>query len=401
MMKSIVMPKYGLQQDEGTVVEWFKQVGDRIEKGDPLLELETDKALFEYESPEAGFLRQIVVPNGETVSVLSVIAVVTETADEPFEEEGETGDVAEAVVEEAEVVPEPDQAVALPGGRRIKRSPAARKLAGELGIDLAGLQGTGPGGRIIKRDVEAKTATREQVPEAPEFVPVHSEGAVPLSRMRQAIGKGMAISKTTIPHFYLDIEIDMTDAETWRKQVAEERGIKLSATDFIMRATADTLMDYPSLNSRLEGSDAMFVYNTVNIGLAVGTEKELLVPVLADAQKKTLQALAKERTGTVEAAQKGRLRGRARATFTISNLGMFGVRSFTAIINPPEAAALAVGGILPQVRPFGDPLTIAVRQMMLVTLSVDHRLADGMLAAQYLRDLKRRLEDVATLEGWL
>lgn len=399
MMKSIVMPKYGLQQDEGTVVQWFKQVGDRIEKGEPLLELETDKALFEYESLEAGFLRQIVVPNGETVPVLSVIAVVTETADEPFEGQGET--VSEAVVEEAEAVSEPVQAVALPGGRRIKRSPAARKLAGELGIDLASLQGTGPGGRIVKRDVEAAVAIREQAPEVPEPAPVQLEGTVPLSRMRQAIGKGMVISKTTIPHFYVDIEVDMTDAEAWRKQVAEDRGIKLSATDFIMRATADTLMDYPSLNSRLEGSDAMFVYDTVNIGLAVGTEKELLVPVLADAQKKTLQALAKERIGTVEAAQKGRLRGRARATFTISNLGMFGVRSFTAIINPPEAAALAVGGILPQVRPFGDPLTIAVRQVMQLTLSVDHRLSDGMLAAQYLRDLKRRLEDVATLEGWL
>ncbi|MCZ6633562.1 MAG: dihydrolipoamide acetyltransferase family protein [bacterium] len=397
MAKSIVMPKYGLQQDEGTVVQWFKQVGDRIEKGESLLELETDKALFEYESPEAGFLRQIVVSNGETVPVLSVIAVVTETADEPFEGQGET--VAEAVAEEVEAVSEPVQAVALPGGRRIKRSPAARKLAGELGIDLASLQGTGPGGRIVKRDVEAAAAIREQA--VPEPAPVRLEGTVPLSRMRQAIGKGMVMSKTTIPHFYVDIEVDMTDAEAWRKQIAEDRGIKLSATDFIMRATAETLMDYPSLNSRLEGSDAMFVYDTVHIGLAVGTEKELLVPVLADVQKKTLQALAKERIGTVEAAQKGRLRGRARATFTISNLGMFGVRSFTAIINPPEAAALAVGGILPQVRPFGDPLTIAVRQVMQLTLSVDHRLADGMLAAQYLRDLKRRLEDVATLEGWL
>ena len=399
MIKEIVMPKYGLQQDEGTVLRWLKEEGDSVDLGQALVEVETDKAVFEYESTETGILRKILVEEGTVVPVLSVIAVLSDTADEAIDSSPSTPEITTEVEQEFSL-PKPAVSETKTGGR-VRRSPAARKLAESLGVDLAAVNGTGPGGRIVKRDVEmAASQTQQKAQPVVEERPL-AEGLAPLSKMRQAIGRGMALSKTTIPHFYLDIEVDMTDAELWRRELAASQQIKISATDLIVKSTAATLMDYPSLNARLEGTDAMFVHDTVNIGLAVGTDDELLVPVIADAQKKSLQSLAKERAGTVEAAQKGRLRGRARATITISNLGMFGVTSFIAIVNPPEAAALAIGGILPRVRPFGDSLTIAVRQVMQVTISVDHRLADGMRAAQFLKDFKEKLEDLDVLESWL
>lgn len=395
MVKPIVMPKYGLQQDDGTVVRWLKGEGERVEKGEALLELETDKAVFEYESPETGVLRKIVSGEGEVVPVLSVIAVLTDSRDEPFDEDAvvaaveENGGALETTVARAPALP----LASVGGGERVKRSPAARKLARELGIDLARVEGTGPGGRITREDVE-REARQDAAPAPPE-------GHVVLSRMRQAIGRAMAKSKGTIPHFYVAVEVDMTDAEAWRKGVAADGGVELSVTDVLVKAVAVTLTRFSALNASLEGDDSMVVHEGVNIGLAVGAEDGLLVPVIADVHAKSLTDLAAERVVVVEAARGGKLRGGTRATFTISNLGMFGVTSFIAIVNPPEAASLAVGAILPQARPIGEPPEIAVRQVMQVTLSADHRLADGVLAARYLQELKGNLERVETLQGWL
>ncbi|OGG45800.1 MAG: hypothetical protein A3F84_12235 [Candidatus Handelsmanbacteria bacterium RIFCSPLOWO2_12_FULL_64_10] len=393
------MPKYGLQQDQGTVIRWLKGEGERVKRGEALLELETDKAVFEYESPEAGVLRKIVVGEGTTVPVLSVIAVLTDSADEPFDV-GAPGPAPSAVTPAAsEATPAtPAAAPAVGGEDRIRSSPAAKKLAKDLGVDLATVKGTGPGGRITREDVEQAATARQAVSAA--AAPTPAAGRRPLSRMRQAIGRAMSESKRNIPHFYVSAEVDMTDAEAWRRRVASERGVKLSVTDVLVKAAAMTLAKYPALNASLDG-DATVAHGGVHVGLAVGMEDGLLVPVIADAHAKSMVVLARERAEAVEAARGGRLRGTAQATFTISNLGMFGVTSFIAIVNPPESAALAVGAILPQVRPFGEPLTIAVRQVMQVTLSADHRLTDGMLAAQYLQDLKRNLEGVETLEGWL
>jgi pyruvate dehydrogenase E2 component (dihydrolipoamide acetyltransferase) len=384
MVKPIVMPKYGLQQDEGTVIRWLKQEGERVTRGEALLELETDKAVFEYESPEEGVLRKVVAGDGARVPVLSVIAVLTDSADEPFDA-GALPSVAAPVATAAEAAsPASAEAPTAAGGEdRIRSSPAAKKLAKDLGVDLATVKGTGPGGRITREDVE-QAAARPAAPAA--VAPAPAGGRTPLSRMRQAIGRAMSESKRTIPHFYVSAEVDMTDAEAWRRRMASERGIKLSATDVLVKAAAMTLLKYPALNASLDG-DGIVTHGGVSIGLAVGIPEGLLVPAIADAHTKSLTALARERGEVVEAARAGKLRGAGRATFTISNLGMFGVTSFIAIVNPPESAALAVGAILPQVRPFGEPLTIAVRQVMQVTLSADHRLTDGMLAAQYLQDL--------------
>ena len=391
MTKTIIMPKYGLQQDEGTVVEWRVKEGDHVVKGDVLLDLETDKALFEYESPESGYIRKLTAQNGAVVPVLSVIALITDEADEAIDE-SVLSDTPEAV----EAPPEPEQQStpeiqSFAPTERIKRSPAARRRARELNIELATITGTGPGERIVQTDVENAAAKS----------PAVSAGSSSLSKMRQAIGKTMAYSKSTIPHFYVTTEIDMTDAETWRKSLAETDDIKLSVTDLFVKGAADALTQYPALNASLDGDTAVIVHDTVNIGLAVGTDNGLVVPVIPNAQKTFLSDLANERAQRVDEARQGKLRGDANATFTISNLGMYGVTSFTAIVNPPEAAILAIGAAIPRVIPIGDSMTIAVRQIAEVTLSADHRLVDGVLAAQFLHALKQNLEDVKKLESWL
>ena len=401
MVKPILMPKYGLQQDKGTVIRWLKKEGETVQKGEVLLELETDKALFEYESPEAGILRKLVAQEGTVVPVLSVIAVLTDSPEEPFDVSAPPP--AQAVVadtkEEAPAVssaPSRSSRVA----ERVKSSPAARKRAQDLGIDLATVQGTGPGGRITPQDVE-QAAQQAQRISAPAAAPtVRAEGKS-LSRMRQAIGRAMSHSKQTIPHFYVSIEVDMTEAEKWRKHVEAQRKIKLSVTDALVKAAAVTLKKFPVLNASLDGDTTMIEHEGVNIGLVVGMEDGLLVPVIADAPTKSLTTLARERAAIVNAARAGKLSGSAPATFTISNLGMFGVTSFIAIVTPPQSAALAVGAVLPQVRAHGEPLKTEVRQVMQVTLSADHRLADGVVAARYLQDFKKDLESVETLQSWL
>ena len=387
MTKTIIMPKYGLQQDNGTVVEWRVKEGDHVNKGDILLDLETDKALFEYESPESGYVRKLVAQNGEEVPVLSVIAIITDEADEaiedptpastdtPTEETRQIADTAE---------PEPAMEAST---QRIKRSPAARHRARELNIALANIAGTGPGGRIVLADVELAASA--------------APSSTTLSRMRQAIGRTMAYSKSTIPHFYVATDIDMTDAEIWRKNLAETDAIVLSVTDLFVKAAADALTQYPALNASLDGDTAVIVHDTVDIGLAVGTDDGLVVPVIPNADRAFLTDLADERGQRVEEARQGKLRGDASATFTISNLGMYGVTSFTAIVNPPEAAILAVGAAIARVVPIGDTMTIAVRQIAEVTLSADHRLVDGVVAAQFLQALKQNLEDTNKLESWL
>ena len=392
-MKHIKMPKYGLQQDEGTVVKWIKQVGDRIEEGDILCELETDKAMFDFEATDTGYLRQVLCEEGQTVPVLADIAIITDTADEPLEgAPSQQQQSSQKQEPEAEVsAPAPATAPSIDISNKIRRSPAARRLADELGIDLATIEGTGPGGRITKEDVrrvaDAAPTTATSAPQA---------GREPLSRIRKAIAKTMVAAKQTIPHFYLSMDIDLTDAEAWWKQAVQDGRQDLTLTDVIIRAAADALADYPILNAYLESED--IVYNAhVNVGLAVGMDEGLLVPVIAAADTKSLTEITQLRSRIVNDARNGKLTSEAAATFTISNLGMFGIREFSAIINPPECAALAVGTIRDEVQPSTDPIGFLARRMMTVTLSADHRLVDGLVCARYLNSLKTKLEDTSWL----
>jgi pyruvate dehydrogenase E2 component (dihydrolipoamide acetyltransferase) len=258
-------------------------------------------------------------------------------------------------------------------------------------VDLTTVSGTGPGGRITEADVEQAAASAG---------PGGGEKREPLSKMRRAIAKAMAASKQTIPHFYLSVDVDMTAAETWWKANGASCDPPLTLTDLIVKAAATGLAACPALNASLEGEDVI-LHESVNVGLAVGTDDGLLVPVLANASAKRLRDLAKDRKRAVDEARLGRLHGEARATFTISNLGMFGVREFAAIINPPEAGSLAVGAVRDEVRPQRDPPAFAVRRVMTMTLSADHRLVDGVTAARYLQDVRNALESDATIASWL
>jgi len=382
VVTELKMPKYGLQQDEGTVVQWHKQQGDRVEKGEILCELETDKALFDFEAPSDGFLRQILCDDGQTVPVLSTIAILTETADESFTLETDTKQTTapEPVVAE----PEKEKAAPKQSGGRIRKSPAARKLAAELGIDLNTLTGTGPEGRITREDVEKAAAASS------------SGGArrETLTRARKAIGAAMVAAKQTVPHFYLTVDIDATEAEAWWKREIEQRP-DLTLTDLIIQAVARSLQDYEGLNASIDGDDIVFHPN-VNIGLAVGTDDGLLVPVVECAETLSLDQIRQTRARIVNEARHGRLSGDDRATFTISNLGMFGVREFSAIINPPETGALAVGTLRDEVRSAESATGFLLRRIMTVTLSADHRAVDGLICARFLQTLKSALEDPET-----
>lgn len=385
MATELKMPKYGLQQDEGTLIQWHKKEGDRVEKGEILCELETDKALFDFEAPGDGFLRKILCEDGQTVPVLSLIAILTETADESF-------DVSEAA-------PEPDtpeqapasratveRSAPRPPGKHVRKSPAARKLARELGIDLADVTGTGPDGRISRSDVERAAASSALAP---------GQRRESLSRARKAIGAAMVAAKQTIPHFYLTVDIDVTETEAWWHRELGGRP-DLTLTDLIIQAVARSLKDYGGLNASIDGGDIIF-HDAANIGLAVGTDDGLLVPFIEGAGALTLDQIRETRARIVAEARQGRLSGDARATFTISNLGMFGVREFAAIINPPETAALAVGTIRDEVR--SDSATgFVLRRTMTVTLSADHRAVDGLICARYLQTLRAALEDPTTFE---
>jgi len=394
MNKTIKMPKYGLQQDEGTLARWLKQEGDAIAEGDILCEVETDKAMFDFEATEPGFLRKILCEEGQTVPVLSDIAITTDSIDEPLETPATTDTAsAEPASPAAELPASAVAAVASSSdgtdASRIRRSPAARKLAEDLDIDLATVTGTGPNGRITKSDVQS--AADALVSTAAPTV-----DREPLSRMRKAIGKAMVSAKQTIPHFYLSIDIDATELESASKSAAENERPGLTLTDLIVKAAADTLTEYPILNARLENDD--IVYNDhIHVGLAVGTEDGLLVPVIDAADTRSLTQITETRSRIVTAARQGKLASDTQATVTLSNLGMFGIREFSAIINPPECAALAVGTLRDEVRPSSDPVCFLARRIMTVTLSADHRLVDGLVCARYLQDLKAKLEDISWL----
>jgi len=417
---------------EGKIVQWFQKEGDAVRRGDPLLEIETDKANMEVEAPADGVLRKIFHREGEVVPVLTPIAVVA-PADETLdlEELSRPEEGAEAAVEDdfgapgaapspgtspaVSPAPPAPAGAATAGGRavatapppgRIAASPVARRLARSHGIDLAGIRGSGPRGRIIRRDVESALSGRRmaspagkaervgllEIPSSRGEYPSPSPRPprrIPLTGMRKAIAKALQSSKVTAPHYYATMEIDMTAALALRRaRVAE--GLSASVNDVLVRAVARALADEPRVNCRV--SDEAIEYPTdVNIGIAVGLEDGLVVPVLMQAQKRSLAEIAVETERIIDLARKGKLVGAGQGTFTISNLGMFGIKCFTAVINPPEGAILAVGKAVERVVPAGGGFV--PRMILEATLSSDHRAIDGLLAARFLARLRHLLEE--------
>jgi pyruvate dehydrogenase E2 component (dihydrolipoamide acetyltransferase) len=437
--------------ETGKVIKWLKKEGDPVKGGDLLVEVETDKANVEIEAFGAGVLRKIVVAEGGTVPVGEMIGVIADPAEDissmaaaaPAKPSG-PAPAAAAPAPAAKPAPAPAMAPAAAGplpamesyqsvpattavvplapaaasapsptDGRVKASPLARKIAGQTGVDLRLIQGTGPGGRIIRRDVEAaKTAPRPApasapqpagaprpttVPARPQFViPPRPEAEfedVAMSPMRAAIAKRMPMSKAPVPHFYVTSEVAMDEAWALRERLnALDGQPKISVNDMVIKAVALALLKNPGINAQLNGQ-AIRVHHRAHIGIAVALDQGLITPVLRDCDAKPLARIAVESRDLAERARGGKLRAQemSGATFSISNLGMYDVEEFSAIINPPEGAILAVGSVLQ--KPVVEDGELRVGRRVKMTISCDHRVMDGAMGARFLQDVKRLLEE--------
>ncbi|NUN99485.1 MAG: pyruvate dehydrogenase complex dihydrolipoamide acetyltransferase [Saprospiraceae bacterium] len=412
MAEIIKMPRMSDTMTEGNIVSWLKKEGDKIESGDTLAEVETDKATMELDSFTDGVLLHIAVKEG-SVPIDAVIAVIGKAGEDwkaalaAAQGNGNNGQQAAApVVETAASAPAAAPASASPASeaedKRVKASPLARSIAKDAGIDIAQVAGSGDHGRIVKKDVEAalesqKSAPAAARPETPAPAPTVYPGSgqyeeVAVSQMRKTIARRLSESKFTAPHFYLTIEINMDKAIAMRTQVNEISPVKISFNDFVIRAVAASLRQHPAVNSSWLGDKIRF-NKDINIGVAVAVEDGLVVPVIRQADVKTLSQINTEVKAFAAKAKERKIQPQEMQgnTFTISNLGMFGIEEFTAIINPPDACIMAVGAIVE--KPIVKDGQIVVGNMMRVTLSSDHRVVDGATGAQFLQTFKSILED--------
>ncbi|MBE2316831.1 2-oxo acid dehydrogenase subunit E2 [Solirubrobacter sp. CPCC 204708] len=447
-MSDVAMPRLSDSMEEGTILKWLKSDGDEVSKGDELVEIETDKANMTYEADEAGTL-EIVAQEGDTLPVGETICRIgegggasdeseasesndeepeapeaeeagdeepeasdededdeDESAGEEAEDQGDSGAADEASEDEGEAdtgeagdkrddkEPEPEE------GERIKASPIARRIASEQGIDLSTVEGSGPGGRIVKADVE-QSAPEEKAPkeeEAPKKGRAADQGRgeteqVELSRLQRTVARRMAESKATAPDFVMTLEVDMTDAVDLRAQLKAAAGDAPapSFNDFVIKASALALKDFPRANGAYR--DGQFeLYSRVNVGVAVAGQNALVVPTVFDADAKSLGQIAEEARKLAERVREGKITPPelSAGTFTISNLGMYGIKRFVAVINPPQAAILAVGELTP--RPVVRDGEVVVRTIMELTLSCDHRILYGAEAAEFLGRIREYLE---------
>jgi pyruvate dehydrogenase E2 component (dihydrolipoamide acetyltransferase) len=400
----------GYDMIEGTVVRWIKAEGDEVKRGDPVAEIETDKAVVEMESTANGLLRKILVNEGETVPVGHLIGVIGNadeditavSSDTPGSTTGAevTADPAEKETTASASKATETKAEGKSTSERVKASPVAKKLADEKGIDLASVTGTGPAGRITREDI-VNFKKFDEVAEPPSGEPDEGRatgGKVQLSRMRQGIARATSQSKNGTPHFYITIAIDMTQSMTLRGQINQqlEGAERVSVNDMVMKAAVMGLIKHSGLNASYQG-EHLETYAHVNLGMAIATDEGLMVPAIVNAQDKSLSELAVASKDLAQRAGEGRLRQEEyTGTFSTSNLGMFGVDAFSAIILPPQAATLAISAVKKQaIVDEGDK--IVIRQMMNVTLSIDHRVSDGVESSQFLAEVKRILENPGLL----
>jgi pyruvate dehydrogenase E2 component (dihydrolipoamide acetyltransferase) len=391
MATDVIMPALGMAQEKGTLIAWLKKPGDPVKKGEPLMEIETDKATVEVEAPASGVLENVTAKEGDEIAVGKTIAVIAAPGEKPgaaaaAKSKAETKPAVKSEKQSPAPAREARAETAAPSGR-IAASPAARRIAKENNLDLAALKGSGPDGSIVAEDV-VRAGGREK--EAASDGPPRVKETVALSAMRRIVAKRMTESKRTAPHFYVGIDVDMSTVEKRRGEL-KQKGAAPSINDFILSAVAKTLRDFPALNASFS-DDGVKIYSDINLGMAVALEEGLVVPVIRNADKLSLDELARQSRGLAEKAQKKKLfpLDYEGGTFTVSNLGMLGVDSFTAIINPPECAILAVGRVAPRV--VAADGGIAARPTMTMNLSADHRVVDGALAARFIAEVKRRLE---------
>ena len=425
MAEIIRMPKMSDTMEEGVIAGWLKKVGEEVKSGDILAEVETDKATMELESYDDGFLLHIGVNDGASVPVDGVIAIIGEKDEDVSsilndlkskeEEENEkeplvvSNDVEDKIESKENIIPsveveekplstvEVKETIDSENNSRIIASPLAKKLALEKGINIHEVTGSGDGGRITKKDIESFSPTKSISDSENEIVlpKIHSEESyeeVPVSQMRKTISKRLAESKFTAPHFYLTMEIDMDNCIEGRKKINESSDIKISFNDIILKACAVALRKHPMVNSSFLG-DKIRINHHVHIGVAVAVDEGLLVPVIRFADNKSLSHISSEVKSLAGKAKSKQLQPSEWEgnTFTISNLGMFGIDEFTAIINPNDSCILAVGGI--KNTPVIKGEEIVPENLMKVTLSCDHRIVDGATGSSFLKTLKELIED--------
>jgi pyruvate dehydrogenase E2 component (dihydrolipoamide acetyltransferase) len=448
MAKDIVMPKMGYDMTEGKLLRWIKHEGDTINKGEAIAEIETDKVNIEVEAFDSGVLQRVLVQEGETVPVGQPIGILATPGEGPAAEQKPETTAPTAAAPTGSQPPEEQpaagggtikqeppstarataperpqaQASAAPGnghapaavatqtrqGGRIKASPLARRLAQEYELDLSAIRGTGPGGRVTRDDVRAAVEAARMAAPTPQLAPAPAPEAVPeavptaaaaagekpLSRLQQTMARRMVESKTQAPHFYLTIHVDMTAALALRQQLnaQAEEGQKISVNDLIVKAAARALTKFPTLNASYAG-DKLTLHDEINVAVAVAIDEGLVTPVVRHADQKSLGQIARETKALAERARggKARLEDYEGGTFTVSNLGMYDVDTFVAIINPPQAAILAIGAVRRVPVYEGDNLV--PRERMSVTLSADHRVTDGATGARFLAEVRGYLEN--------
>jgi len=451
-MHEVIMPKLGLTMESGKIEKWHKKEGDKVETGDVLFEVMTDKVSLEVESYDSGILRKILKGEGDEVPVTEVVAFIGAADEEIPESNGQAPD-AETKTEEAPARPESEsEAGALTTGARVKISPLARKIAAENNIDISKVTGTGPRGRIVKEDIEKHIASagsgeKQRIKISPlarktakelgvdwkaagmkgsgpggrivkEDIIAYSKksdaaseaGAIPgelrigskteLAGMRKVIAERMSLSKSTIPHIVLNAKADTTNLIGFREQLKEgvlkKHGVKITFTDLILRAAAIALRENIEVNSSLQGNDYI-IYDDVNVGMAVSVEGGLIVPTIFSCDRLGIIDIAKKRIELIEKARTNKfaLEEIQGGTFTVTNLGMFGIRNFSAIINPPQAAILAVGKIYSE--PAAIDGKVEIRSFMDVSVACDHRIIDGAIGAKFLQSIVKLLENPAML----
>ncbi len=403
MATKVLMPKLSDTMTEGVILKWLKNEGDKIKQGEILVEIESDKADMELEAYDSGVLRKIFIANGGKAPIgapLAIIAEANEDITSMLSDSMTPVSISRSAQTPKEAHPASTPAVftstavsqTTSSDERIKASPVAKRIAAEKNISVQTIHGSGPQGRVIKRDVESLgsgTATASK-PTAVIIPGGHKD--VELSLIRKTIAKRMQESKQIVPHFYVTMEIDMEPAMAFREQINAATNGKITFTDVLVKASAITLLKHPNVNASYLGN-AMRQFGEAHIAVAVALEEGLVTPVLRNCEQKEIPQLNSELRDLVERARNRKLKPEEYqgATFTISNLGMFGVEDFVAIINPPEGAILAVGAIIE--KPVVKNGHIVVGHTMKVTLSSDHRIIDGAVAARFLQDLRKVMEN--------
>jgi pyruvate dehydrogenase E2 component (dihydrolipoamide acetyltransferase) len=405
MPVEIVMPKLGLTMTEGLIVEWRKKEGDPVTKGDILFVLETEKVTYEVEAPEDGTIGKILVKEQETVPVGAIVAYLLKpgesaaaiTATPAAATRAEAASPAPAAASAAAAAP------AAPAGGRVKASPLARKVAREYGIDLAAVAGTGPGGRVLRQDVEKAKASGIQKPAAAApAAPAAEEKLVPFTGMRRTIAKKMLQSKVESAQTYMSNTVDASKLQQYREAllpfVEKKYGVRLTITDLMMKVTAAALREHPVVNTRWTDKGILYLPE-VHMGMAMALDEGLIVPVIKSINAKSLGQIAVDRTALIKKGKTNSflpddIKG---STFTLSAMGMFGIEQFTAIINQPENAILGVAAIID--KPVVVKGQIVIRPMMNVNLSYDHRTIDGAEAGKFMQTLKAFIEDPVMILG--